>query len=272
MKRLITITVMVLAACAMAQQVVVPGKASVRKADTGYTPIDPVERAAKKAKRAEMEMKSFGGMLPVANSQQGEIVWVNCQKTAPKAWVEEVHTYFMDETKFKITLKDGAFDFAAPKVEGNTTLYIIEDAKLPALLIAPENRWALVNISVIAAEKRPAYFQARVKKQISRAFAILCGATDSQFPGCLTRAIVNEADLDKNIDYALPVDIFGRMRKYMAVLGVKPMKYKPYDAACEEGWAPAPTNDVQKKIWAEVHAIPTKPIKIEFDPKRDAGK
>jgi len=36
----------------------------------------------------------------------------------------------------------------------------------------------------------------------------------------------------------------------------------------EEGWAPAPTNEYQKIVWDKVHAIPQKPMKIEFDPKK----
>ena len=32
---------------------------------------------------------------------------------------------------------------------------------------------------------------------------------------------------------------------------------------------PAPTTDDQKKIWAEIHAPPTDPLKITFDPKTD---
>ena len=43
----------------------------------------------------------------------------------------------------------------------------------------------------------------------------------------------------------------------------------PYSRACREGWAPPPTNDVQRTIWKQVHAVPDKPIKIEFDPKKD---
>jgi len=38
--------------------------------------------------------------------------------------------------------------------------------------------------------------------------------------------------------------------------------------ACQEGWAPAPTNDIQKAIWNEVRQLPAKPIKIEFDPAK----
>ena len=51
--------------------------------------------------------------------------------------------------------------------------------------------------------------------------------------------------------------------------GVKMVKVGTYRQACQEGWAPAPKNDEQKAIWNQVHAIPDKPIKIEFDPKKD---
>ena len=37
----------------------------------------------------------------------------------------------------------------------------------------------------------------------------------------------------------------------------------------QQGWAPAPTNEVQQAIWDKVHQIPDKPITIEFDPKTD---
>lgn len=39
--------------------------------------------------------------------------------------------------------------------------------------------------------------------------------------------------------------------------------------AVEEGWGANPTNDVEKAIWDEVHALPDKPMQIKFDPKRD---
>ena len=103
---------------------------------------------------------------------------------------------------------------------------------------------------------------------MSRAFALLCGASNSQYPRALTRGIINEQDLDKNPDIQLPVDVLARFRTYMEPLGVKPSVLVPYRRACEEGWAPAPTNDVQKAIWNRVHAAPKNPMKIEFDPKK----
>ena len=60
-----------------------------------------------------------------------------------------------------------------------------------------------------------------------------------------------------------------RMEPYMAGFGVAPAKLVPYQIACREGWAPPPTNDVQKAVWEKVHSIPDKPLTIEYDPKND---
>lgn len=50
---------------------------------------------------------------------------------------------------------------------------------------------------------------------------------------------------------------------------VRPYRVAKYSEACQEGWAPPPTNEFQKAIWDKVHAIPDKPMTIEFDPKKD---
>ena len=213
-------------------------------------------------------MKKVGGLIARPGSQKGEIFYVNCQSRAPKAWIEESIAYFKDETKFRISYEDGKFDFAAPQVSGNATLFIVDDAKLPALLVAPENRWALVNIAVIAKEQRQAFFEARVKKELSRGFAYLCGAANSQFPMALTRGIVDQSDLDVNMDYRLPVDIFQRFRPYMETLGVKPEIQVIYRKAVQEGWAPDPTNEYQKAVWDKIHATPTAPIRIKPETKK----
>ena len=50
--------------------------------------------------------------------------------------------------------------------------------------------------------------------------------------------------------------------------GIQAFVSDTYKNACEQGWAPAPTNDIQKAIWDKVHAVPKNPMKIEFDPKK----
>lgn len=232
--------------------------------------VSPEELAARKAAHQAEVDKRTGGRIIKPGTQQGEIVYANCQSRIPKTWIDESMAYFSTETKFKLSFKDGAtFDLKNPKIEGNATLFIIDDAELPAILVAPENRWAFVNVAPIAKEQRPAFLEARVKKELSRGFAYLCGAANSQYPQALTRGIVKQSDLDKNPDFNLPVDVMQRFRGYMETLGVRPAQVSTYQKACREGWAPQPTNEFQKAVWDKVHAIPDKPITIEYNPKVD---
>ena len=61
---------------------------------------------------------------------------------------------------------------------------------------------------------------------------------------------------------------FNKMINNAKLMGVAVRRRVSYRKACQEGWAPAPTNDIQKAIWDKVHAVPATPMKIEFDPKK----
>ena len=225
-----------------------------------------VVEAAKKISESDY-IKSEGGLVLEPNTQKGEIVYVDCQSSADAAWILENAEYFRKETKFKIKVTKGTFDIKKPEIIGDMTLFIVNDLTMPILLVAPENRWAMVNVAPLKSNKEP-YFKARVLKELTRGFALLCGASESQFPGALTSAITKTKDLDRFTDYRLPVDLFARFKRYMRSYGVKPGNIETYETACYQGWAPAPTNDVQKAIWDKVHAAPKNPMKIEFDPKK----
>lgn len=219
----------------------------------------------RKAKLDAVVNQKVGGFVDRPGSGRGEIVYVNCQQAAQKAWIEESIAYFTEVTKFRISYVEGAFDFKNPKVEGNATIFIVNDEALPTILVAPENRWAMVNVSQISKERRPIFVEQRTKKELSRAFAYLCGATGSRYERSLTRGITSLTELDKNPDYELPMDVVQRFWDYMKPLGVQPVQRATYMKACQEGWAPAPTNEVQQVIWEQIHAKPTEPMKIKFD-------
>ncbi len=55
--------------------------------------------------------------------------------------------------------------------------------------------------------------------------------------------------------------------------GIDTVRTDTYRRACQEGWAPAPTNDVQRAIWEQVRADkergPTKPITISPPNKKN---
>ena len=218
--------------------------------------------------------KRTGGKIMLPDSKQGKIVFVNTQSAADETWIYAVATNFAQALKIDVELTKGEFALPAPKIHGNATLYVIDDAKLPTVLHAPENRWTMINVAPLREGdgEKPQFFKARTIKELTRGFSLLAGTQTSNYPESLLSTIVKPSDLDTHIDARLPVDIPARFIPYLAGFGVKPAVYATYKKACEEGWAPQPTNDVQKAVWDQVHAIPQKPIKIEYNEKRDKGK
>ena len=67
------------------------------------------------------------------------------------------------------------------------------------------------------------------------------------------------------------IDVSRGITYNMPRAGVTPWKVTTYKRACEEGWAPAPTNEYQQAIWDKVHAVPTEPLKIKYQ-KPATGK
>ena len=224
--------------------------------------IPPEERQA-------IILRLTGGMIGKPGTKQGKIVYVNAQKTVPRQWIEQstelFNVLFRKKLRYDIEVRDGAFVFPSPKIEGEASLFVIDDPAMPSLLAAPENRWAMVNVSALRSGdgEKPQFFEARTKKAIMRGAALLCGAQDSAYPRCLLTCMTKPEQLDVNPDTRLPVDVVSRFQKYLAGYGVKPEEFKPYRKACEEGWAPKPTNELQQEVWNEVHEIPSKPLTIE---------
>ena len=223
-----------------------------------------------RAKVAENFNRRTGGWISFPGAKQGKIVFVNAQAKAPEEWLQEVAAFHSSALKVDIDVARGAFSFPETKVEGNATLFIIDDARMPAILHAPEQRWTMVNIASLADGNgsKPAFFKARVKKELTRGFCLLAGTQTSNYPESLLGCVTGPSDLDKFADWELPVDIPERFLPYLAGFGVKPDVLVTYKKACQEGWAPAPTNVYQKTIWEETRKLPEKPLQIKFDPKK----
>ncbi len=224
-----------------------------------------------RAKVAENFNRRTGGLISYPGAKHGKIVFVNAQSKAPKEWVNDIAAFHAKELKVDIEVANGTFQFPNPKIEGNATLFIIDDAKMPTILHAPEQRWTMVNVATMTDGNgsKPAFFAARVKKELTRSFCLLAGTQTSNYPESLLGCVTKPSDLDKFADWELPVDIPERFLPYLAGFGIKPDVLVTYKQACQEGWAPQPTNSAQRVIWNQVHQMPDKPITIEFDPKKD---
>ena len=233
----------------------------------------PVHRLSKE-QMAEVQYRHTGGMIARPGSQKGRFVFVNCQSAASDELLQRNVDSLKGLTKYAMTLEKGAFSLPSPTVAGEASLFVIDDPAMPSLLCAPENRWAMVNLAPLktGAGEKPAFFSARIQKELMRGFCLLAGAQDSNYPDSLMGKVFKAEDLDQFVEIQLPVDILQRVKKYPAGYGITPADEVPYNKACREGWAPAPTNKVQQQIWNRAHAIPRKPIKIEYNEKRDKGK
>ena len=234
--------------------------ATVRTADGKVTKM-------KKSEVRERIYKHFGGNLKVPGKQKGKAVIVDAGKDVPQQSLNAVAKQFNDNVHIAVEIQKGEFRFESPTLVGEATLFVVDDPKLPMSLIAPESRWALVNVAKLKSEK-PQFYDARIRKETVRTLVALLGGCNSTYPDALTGCVLRAEDLDRFADTRLQVEIEQRLPSYIEKLGITPYVMTSYRKACEEGWAPAPTNDVQKAIWDKGHARPTEPIKIKPETKK----
>lgn len=233
-------------------------------------------KAGRKALIQQAQMKRFGGLVARPDSYRGRIAVVNYTG----GYDDEITKVIDEFTKnIKIRIESSASAECptianAKALKASTgaeaALFVVKDETLPNLLAAPEDGWTIVNIVRMddGMAKEPVV-KRRVRCELARGLAMVAGAMGSTFPNSLMGAIQSPAGLDAVSDEMPPMEVFARMPTYLKGLGITPLVKVPYRVACREGWAAQPTNDYQKAVWNEVHAIPDKPLTIEFDPKKD---
>ena len=236
------------------------------KLDPKYvlTPEQVVER------RQKMQMKRFGGLVRKEGSASGKVLFLNAQKKVP---VSSLKTAF-DEIDYSVhplwEVKDvPSVKLSNPQDEiraagGRIGVVLAESPDLPALLVAPEAGWAIVNIAPLAKDADGEKLAHRVRIELLRAFGLAAGASFmARDPMILCPDVATASGLDRIKDGSYGVDARTMIERNIGYYGVVPWKVETYKKACEEGWAPNPTNDVQKKIWDKVRELPTNPIKIK---------
>lgn len=149
---------------------------------------------------------------------------------------------------------------------------IVKRDKAPVLSIYPEEAVGVVNVSALS-DKDANVCRDRMAKEVSRAIGLTLGAYVSAGPtGRVSGGVLMPVHSPKDLD-AIEGIGFSTMQNngaYAAVksLGLQAAKPVPYAVAVKHGWAPAPTNDIQKAIWDKVHAMPTAPLKIKPEAKK----
>ena len=150
------------------------------------------------------------------------------------------------------------------------TLKVREGDTETPLLVMPDNATAIVSIKALSVDKpsRPV-LETRVCKELWRGLIYTIGGGNTYVQQCVMKQVSSLAELDALPSKTACPDAFMRVTESAKALGIQPVRRVTYRQACREGWAPAPSNDVQKAIWEQIHQIPDKPITIEYDPKKD---
>ena len=232
------------------------------------------EREARIKRILEFRDRKTGGFIRRIGVPDGKIVIANANSGLDMTSIKKEFSRIANLMKTKIEVVDVSNQVsvatagdALGQVGAAVAVFIVNDDKLPATtLIAPSAKWAIVNTKALGKDgAKPAYVNSRTCKEAVRSMLIVSGGFNSQFPDSLMSPVVTLTDLDDMPAPNPPVDVMGRAVKSLPKLGVTPNPFVTYLQACQEGWAPAPTNEYQKAIWEKVHAPPTKPLKITYD-------
>ena len=137
----------------------------------------------------------------------------------------------------------------------------------PVVVGAPDTHWCAVNITDLKADNpSPVVLAQRIAKQVWRAASIALGGMDTMFRPCLMYNIPSLKELDECPIRPSP-EALNRMGNGVREIGFGRFRRVSYKKACEEGWASAPTNEIQKAVWEEVHSAkekgPPNGLKIE---------
>lgn len=232
------------------------------------------ENASDRSARKQRMYERTGGTLRRPGS--GTIAFVNHQQRVPSSRLTEKIQQFALQLRVELTLDDSANPFRIDKVVSDMEsrkalvgIYLVEEATLPMSLVAPEAKWALINVAALAADAPTAdRLEARVKKMIVRATAHLLGAGISRNQNSVMYHCSSLSELDELRDDNMLMDSLVNVLNSMNSFGFRFSTLASYRQACQEGWANKPTNDVQKVIWEEVMSEkergPTNPLTIQY--------
>lgn len=236
------------------------------------TPVHP-------SRMAEFNKRTGGMIDPPSNSRQ--VVVIDARQDRAVSFTNNLKIaarlvefpYDLRET----TLGKGDSPLALARAERKNekaaaVLFYYEDDTMPVLSVYPEEAITLVNVRPLF-DKDENVYRRRFNKEFWRALSFMLGGYGGATQGATVLApVFSLGQLDDLRTMSLTPNQINAIMAGKKRLNIYGGGKVPYSRACREGWAPKPTNDVQKAIWEKVHAIPDKPMKIEFDPATQKGK
>jgi len=229
------------------------------------------EQVERREKQRENFLRTTGGILYDERSGVGKIAVIDAQKSVSGDFVAQrvakirqsiAIAVVYSKVQKPVDLSNLASLVAEAK--GNLSVVLVENPSFPALVSLPEQKCVVVNVSALLKDK-PSEEKARsrVAKELSRAVCFAFVIPYGNAAGSVMDPVASMADLDKILVEDILVAQRAHIDRASARFGIKTFKRASYRDACQQGWAPAPSNDYQRAIWKEVHEPPSAPIKIE---------
>ena len=217
--------------------------------------------AAEKPKKVNKKLLVTGGSIKIPGTQKGLVALLNCQNRAKEEWLSAAADEMASLLRCEFSVRRAAVPsgglagmVAYKEKEGlNLAMFAIDSDESPAgLAVYPEQGIVVVNFAPVVKDVKEGFFEMRCKKEISRGIAYLCGGGSSQYPDSVLGAVTKPGDMDLSFNEQIPFDAIQKFPRYMKAFGISPYQKTTYRKACQEGWAPAPTNDIQKAVWERV--------------------
>ena len=241
---------------------------------TAPTELD--QKIAKREAAFQKMYKATGGMVDRPHAKGGKFVFVNAQKIVPSSDLQEpvavLTRILRHDVAFEECESGAPFSIATAQEQiarhdAKGAVFLVEDAALPTLLVAPESGWGTINVSRLAEDNPDKLLLAqRVRREMWRCFAMVNGGSNTRMGNCVLQTVLSLKDLDGLQAEAFCPEPMNQILEHLDALGVKKYQRTTYKQACIEGWAPAPTNEVQQVIWEKVKAEqseqPSNPLKI----------
>lgn len=230
-----------------------------------------------RVKRHREFLATTGGYVVKDDPGNKAVVIVNAQQRVKDIYLKAAMSYLRSSAKINFAYKsaDAAEIPTTRKAledQNAAVMVVVEDnAASPSVILnSPDENWCRLNVAALSTDNpSEKALRHRVRVALVRAICHACGAGGSKYKTTPVMALTaGPASYDAMKAETVGLDQLGLMYDYLKSLGSRQLVRETYADACSQGWAPAPTNDVQKAIWDKVHAVPQNPIKIEFDPQK----
>lgn len=217
------------------------------------------------------EAPNDGGNLKIWPEGHGTFIFVNAQSAIGEdmlaAPVEQIANDFGIDVRIQRgeAVEVRAVPAALDNMKAKGAIWVVNDPAMPVVLAACESGWGILNVAPMLADSPDGNrLRGRVTRMVNRLFGFVHGAYESgMMPQCVMKQAHGMDGLDALVCQMYSPEAFSKISSYLAGSGYKQCRMGSYRDACEEGWAPPPTNAVQKAIWNKVHQLPSQPIPLK---------